>query len=90
MWGYDDKESIDTNKKNIDQSVQELLTILISQSGRGKACEVGGPGPPPPLDTPHCPCVITIFSDSYPCDNDAYIIRIYIFYNCPCVIIIYS
>ena len=46
MWGYDDKESIDTKKKNIDQSVQELLTILISQSGRGKACEAGGPAPP--------------------------------------------
>ena len=54
MWGYDDKESIDTKKKNIDQSVQELLTILISQSGRGKACVVGGAGPPPPRDTPHC------------------------------------
>ena len=48
MWGYDDKESIDTKKKNIDQSVQELLTILISQSGRRKACVVGGGGPPPP------------------------------------------
>ena len=47
MWGYDDKESIDSKKKNIEQSVQELLTILISQSGRGKACEVGGGRAPP-------------------------------------------
>ena len=42
MWGYEDKESIDTKQKNIDQSVQELLTILISQSGREKACVVVG------------------------------------------------
>ena len=66
MWGYDDKESIDTKKKNIDQSLQELLTILISQSGRGKACEVGG-APPHLVTLPiGTICGVFIFMEGYP------------------------